>query len=98
MNVLSEGFVTIGSMLKSKFSKLAEEPYLRETIIVAHWNTIIPKAIQENVRSIRLIDDVLHIKFESAIIRHTMNLNKPRLLEQLGANNYGYKVKDLVLF
>lgn len=96
--MLNKDLVTIGSLLKSKFSKMAEGPHLKEALVIAQWNKIIPKEVRANVKSIRLVDDALHIKFDSAIVRHTMKLNKAKILEQLAANHCGYKVEDLVLF
>lgn len=98
MSILpNDELVTIGSLLKSKFAKMAEEPHVREALILAAWNRIIPKSVQSNVKSIRLLGDTLHVKFESAIIRHTILLNKSKLLEQLRENNCGHKIKELVL-
>jgi hypothetical protein len=94
---MKDNFLTISDAIAKLMANHPSKDKLMASAIINAWKKTAPQIIQDNVRKIFVKENFLYINIESSIIRHTVKLNKSRILEEMNLVNASYKVQDIVL-
>ena len=87
----------IGQVIKKlmKNSKLSKR--LDDLDVLEVWNDIIGKDLEKYVKSTKIIDDKLHVKLRSSIVKNEISYKKTELIQRIN-NTFNKKViKDIIL-
>ena len=73
----------IGQVIKKlmKNSKLSKR--LDDLDVLEVWNDIIGKDLEKYVKSTKIIDDKLHVKLRSSIVKNEISYKKTELIQRI---------------
>ena len=87
----------IGQVIKKLMKNRKLSKRLDDLDVLEVWNDIIGKDLEKYVKSTKIIDDKLHVKLRSSIVKNEISYKKTELIQRIN-NTFNKKViKDIIL-
>tara|TARA_Y100001978_G_scaffold172356_1_gene162626 strand:- start:135 stop:440 length:306 start_codon:yes stop_codon:yes gene_type:complete len=88
---------TIGQIIKKILSNNKLSKRLDVLNVLDVWNNIIGKDLEKYIKSTKLVDDKLHVKLRSSIVRNEMSYKKTQLIQRINKKLNKEVIKDIIL-
>ncbi len=92
----NEGFATIGEVIRQMFAQSPHKHKLAETALICAWKEIMPLAVRNRTERIFTKEGKLFVQLSSAPLKHSLQMNKDKILQRLAAQGPDCKIKDLI--
>lgn len=92
----NDNFTSLAEVIRKAMNNHPQRNKLFESAVIYAWKQIIPLEVQEKIKKVSVKEDKLIVVVESSALRHTLQMNKLRLLEELNSTNFGKNIIDIV--
>lgn len=92
----NDNFTSLADVIKKAMNNHPQRNKLFESAVICAWKQIIPLEVQEKIKKVSVKEDKLVVVVESSALRHTLQMNKVRLLEELNATSFEKNIIDIV--
>ena len=87
----------IKALINDLLKAYGMESKMNEMELIHVWEDIMGKTIASRTREIKLQGGVLHVKLNSAALRHTLGFSKQEMLDKLNEALKGSVVNEIVI-
>lgn len=88
---------TIGQVIKKLMGNNKLSKRLDDLNVLDVWSNIIGKDLEKYIKSTKLIDDKLHVKLRSSIVRNEISYKKTELIQRINKQLNKDVVNDIIL-
>jgi len=88
---------TIGQVIKKLMGNNKLSKRLDDLNVLDVWNNIIGKDLEKYIKSTKLVDDKLHVKLRSSIVRNEISYKKTELIKRINEKLSKDVIKDIIL-
>ena len=88
---------TIGQVIKKLIGNNKLSKRLDDLNVLDVWNNIIGKDLEKYIKSTKLVDDKLHVKLRSSIVRNEISYKKTELIQRINEKLSKDSIKDIIL-
>ena len=88
---------TIGQVIKKLIGNNKLSKRLDDLNVLDVWNNIIGKDLEKYIKSTKLVDDKLHVKLRSSIVRNEISYKKTELIKRINEKLSKDVIKDIIL-
>jgi uncharacterized membrane protein YheB (UPF0754 family) len=88
---------TIGQVIKKLIGNYKLSKRLDDLNVLDVWSNIIGKDLEKYIKSTKIIDDKLHVKLRSSIVRNEISYKKTELIQRINKQLNKDVVKDIIL-
>ena len=88
---------TIGQVIKKLIGNNKLSKRLDDLNVLDVWNNIIGKDLEKYIKSTKLVDDKLHVKLRSSIVRNEISYKKTELIKRINEKLSKVVIKDIIL-
>ena len=87
---------TIGEVLQKAFTKSPHQHKLAAASLVHAWKTAMPAVVTCRTERVFARDGQLFVQLSSAPLKHTLQLRKDKVLQQLAEQSPYSTIKDII--
>ena len=88
---------TLGQVIKKLMRNNKLSKRLDDLNVLDVWNNIIGKDLEKYIKSTKLVDDKLHVKLRSSIVRNEITYKKTELIQRINEKLSKDSIKDIIL-
>lgn len=88
---------TLGQVIKKLMRNNKLSKRLDDLNVLDVWNNIIGKDLEKYIKSTKLVDDKLHVKLRSSIVRNEISYKKTELIQRINEKLSKDSIKDIIL-
>ncbi len=88
---------TLGQVIKKLMRNNKLSKRLDDLNVLDVWNNIIGKDLEKYIKSTKLVDDKLHVKLRSSIVKNEISYKKTELIKRINEKLSKVVIKDIIL-